>query len=78
MKKNILYIIFINMNKIKAKLKYKANSFEILKDGDHVICSVSKKEIPLKSLSYWNVELQEAYFSPLEAQQRYDEIKNKK
>ena len=66
------------MNKIKAKLKYKANSFEILKEGDHVICSVSNKIIPLKNLNYWNVELQEAYYSPVEAQKRYEEIKKKK
>tara|TARA_B100001093_G_C26385004_1_gene824608 strand:+ start:258 stop:455 length:198 start_codon:yes stop_codon:yes gene_type:complete len=65
------------MNKIKAKLKYKANSFDIIKNGDHVICAVSKQEIPLENLSYWNVELQEAYFSPIEAQKRYQEIKKK-
>ena len=33
------------MNKIKAKLKYKPNSFEIIEDGDHVVCSISKKLI---------------------------------
>ena len=27
---------------------------------------VSGKEIQLKNLNYWNVELQEAYYSPLE------------
>ena len=26
------------------------------------------KNIPLNKLTYWNVELQEAYFSPKEAQ----------
>jgi len=26
---------------------------------------------------YWNVELQEAYFSPREAQQRYEELNKK-
>ena len=66
------------MNKKKAKLKYLANSFEVIEDGDHVICSVSKKEIPLEKLNYWNVDLQEAYFSPIEAKIRYEEIKNKK
>ena len=58
------------MNKIKAKLLYKQNSFEIIKEGDHVICSVSKKEIPLEKLNYWNVDLQEAYFSYIEASQK--------
>ena len=66
------------MNKKKAKLKYLPNSFEIIEDGDHVICHVSKKEIPIEKLNYWNVDLQEAYFSPVEAKIRYEEIKNNK
>ena len=36
------------MNKKKAKLKYKANSFEVLEEGDHVVCAVSKKNISRK------------------------------
>jgi|TARA_B100001093_G_scaffold177675_1_gene170313 hypothetical protein len=63
------------MNKIKAKIKFKANSFDIIEQGDYVICSVSKKQIPLEKLNYWNVELQEAYFSPIEVKKRYEEIK---
>ena len=59
------------MNKTKAKIKFKANSFDIIEDGDHVICAVSKKIIPLENLNYWNVELQEAYFSPKEANERF-------
>ena len=55
------------MNKIKAKLRYKQNFFEIIEEGDYVICAISKKEIPIKNLSYWNVDLQEAYFSYIEA-----------
>jgi hypothetical protein len=66
------------MNKKKAKLKYLPNSFEVIEDGDYVICSVSKKEIPIEKLNYWNVDLQEAYLSPVEAKTRYEEIKNKK
>ena len=52
------------MNKKKAKLQFKHNSFDIIEEGDFVVCAISGKEIPLKDLSYWNVELQEAYFSP--------------
>mgnify|MGYP001172156636 FL=1 len=63
------------MNGIKAKLKYLANTFEVLENGDYVECAVSKKKIPLKNLSYWNVELQEAYFSPIEVKQRYEKLK---
>jgi len=61
----------------KAKLKYKANNFEILDEGDYVLCAVSGKKIDINKLTYWNVELQEAYFSPKEAQQRYEELKKK-
>ena len=50
-----------------AKLKYLPNNFEILEPGDHVICAVSNKKIPLESLSYWNVEDQEPYYSYIEA-----------
>ena len=60
-----------------AKLKFNANDFEIIEEGDYVICSVSGKNIPLNQLTYWNVELQEAYFSPKEAQQRYEELNKK-
>ena len=53
-----------------AKLKYLPNKFEIIEPGDHVICAVSKKKIPLNELTYWNVDLQEAYFSPKEVKKR--------
>ena len=66
------------MNNIKAKIKYKSNSFEVVEDGDHVICAVSKKKIPLQNLNYWNVTLQEAYNSPIEAKIRFEEIKKNK
>ncbi len=53
-----------------AKLKYLPNNFEIIENGDHVICAVSGKKIQLEKLSYWNVELQEAYFSFVEASKK--------
>ena len=65
------------MNAHKAKLKYNPNGFEIIEGGDYVVCVVSGKNIPLDKLTYWNVELQEAYFSPKEAQQRYEELNKK-
>ena len=46
-----------------AILKYLPNNFKVVEDGDHVICAVSGKKILLDQLTYWNVELQEAYFS---------------
>ena len=63
------------MSRVKAKLKYLANTFEIIEKGDYVECAVSKKKIPLENLNYWNVELQEAYFSPLEVKKRFEELK---
>ena len=48
-------------------LKYFPNNFEVLENGDHVICAVSGKKINLDQLVYWNVELQEPYFSYKEA-----------
>ena len=66
------------MNKKKAKLIYKPNSFDIIEEGSFVICAVSGKEIALSQLTYWNVELQEAYFSPLEAKERFNSLKDKK
>jgi|TARA_B110000914_G_scaffold203711_1_gene197565 hypothetical protein len=66
------------MNKKKANLKYKANTFEIIEEGDHVVCAVSKKQIPLEDLNYWNVEQQEAYSSPVEVKIKFDELNKKK
>ena len=63
------------MNKKKAKLKYKHNSFDIVEVGDYVLCSISGKKIPLDELNYWNVELQEAYYSPLEVNERFKQLK---
>jgi len=54
------------INKL-AKLKFLPNNFEIIENGDHVICAISKKKIPLENLNYWNVEKQEAYYSYVEA-----------
>ena len=55
------------MFKKLAKLKYLTNNFEVIQDGDHVICAISGKKIPLEKLTYWSVEDQEAYFSYIEA-----------
>ena len=60
------------MNKL-AKLKYLPNNFEIMEEGDHVVCAISGKKIPLEKLNYWNVDEQEAYYSYIEAS-----IKNEK
>ena len=62
------------MNKKKAILRYGPNNFEIIEDGDYVVCAISKKQILLENLNYWNVELQEAYYSPIEVKIKYEEL----
>ena len=63
------------MFKKLAKLKYLPNNFKVIKKGDYVICAVSGKKISLENLSYWNVELQEAYYSYVEASIKRDQDK---
>ena len=63
------------MYKKLAKIKYLPNNFQIIEDGDHVICAISGKKISIKKLTYWNVETQEPYFSYVEASQKRDRIK---
>ena len=65
------------MSKKKAKLIFKHNYFDIVEEGDYVLCGISGKEIPLQNLNYWNVDLQEAYFSPTEVDKRIKILKNK-
>ena len=65
------------MFKKLAKIKYQPNNFKIIEDGDHVICAISGKKISIESLNYWNVELQEAYFSYVEASYKREELVKK-
>tara|TARA_B100000035_G_scaffold307101_1_gene309946 strand:- start:300 stop:485 length:186 start_codon:yes stop_codon:yes gene_type:complete len=55
------------MTKKLAKIKYLPNNFQVLEEGDYVECAVTGKKINLQDLTYWNVELQEPYFSYIEA-----------
>ena len=65
------------MTKKLAKIKYLPNNFEILEDGDHVICAISGKKISLNELNYWNVDLQEPYYSYVEANKKREKIEKK-
>tara|TARA_B100001059_G_scaffold26835_1_gene21555 strand:- start:614 stop:814 length:201 start_codon:yes stop_codon:yes gene_type:complete len=65
------------MFKKLAKLRYLPNNFKIIEHGDHVICAISGKKIPLDNLNYWNVELQEPYYSYVEASLKREELKIK-
>ena len=64
------------MTKI-AKIKYLPNNFQIIENGSHVVCAVSVKKINIENLIYWNVELQEPYFSYKEAYKKREEINKK-
>ena len=65
------------MNKKLAKLRYLPNNFQIIENGDYVVCAISGKKISLDNLNYWNVELQEPYYSYIEAHKKKEELKKK-
>ena len=65
------------MTKKLAKIKYLPNNFQIIEAGDYVECAVSGKKIEIENLTYWNVELQEAYFSYKEAFEKREELNKK-
>jgi len=44
-----------------ARLHYLANGFRVLSPGDHVVCAVTGRRIPLEELKYWSSSRQEAY-----------------
>ena len=70
--RDIMYNLL--MDKKKAKLIFKHNSFDIIEQGDYVLCAISGKKILLRDLNYWNVDLQEAYYSPLEVKERLKQL----
>ena len=56
-----------------ARLHSLAGTFQVLSNGDHVICAVTGARIPLHELKYWSVERQEPYVdaaASLEAEKR--------
>ncbi|MBD1162341.1 DUF2093 domain-containing protein [Pelagibacterales bacterium SAG-MED12] len=65
------------MNKKLAKIKYLPNNFKIIEQGDYVICAVSGKKISLENLNYWNVDLQEPYYSYVEASKKKGGVRKK-
>ena len=65
------------MSKKKAKVIFKHNYFDIVEDGDYVLCAISGKEIYLQNLNYWNVDLQEPYYSYKEAFKKREELSKK-
>ena len=65
------------MIKKLAKIKYLPNNFQVIEPGDYVECAISGKKINIEDLTYWNVELQEAYFSYEEAFKKREILKKK-
>ena len=58
-----------------ATLRYGDGTYEVICAGSYVICAVSERRILLEDLRYWSVDRQEAYASPQQALQRYEEIR---
>ena len=65
------------MKKKLAKIKYLPNNFQIIEQGDYVECAVSGKKIDLENLTYWNVDLQEPYYSYEEASEKREFLSKK-
>ena len=63
------------MFKKLAKIKYLPNNFKVIEEGDYVVCAISEKKISLDELNYWNVDLQEPYFSYVEAYKKRENNK---
>ena len=65
------------MIKKLAKIKYLPNNFQIIEEGDYVVCAISGKKINIENLTYWNVDLQEPYYSFKEAMEKREKINKK-
>ena len=51
----------MSFKEIEAIVEYGDGSFNVIRHGTYVICSVTKKRIQLSELKYWSVERQEPY-----------------
>jgi hypothetical protein len=56
-----------------AEVEYLDGEYRVVKSGSFVACAVTGEPIPLESLRYWSVDLQEAYASPAIALRRFQE-----
>ncbi len=71
------------MNKLdpggpEALVQYGDNEITVLRQGLFVRCAVTGERIMLDELRYWNVDLQEAYRGPEEAQKRWRDLNGHK
>lgn len=56
-----------------ARVRYLDGTIRLISEGDHVLCAVTGKAIPIQHIKYWSVERQEAYAdaaASLEAERR--------
>ena len=56
-----------------ARVHYMAGTFRLLSAGDHVVCAMTGRRIPLDELRYWSVARQQPYATAeasLEAERR--------
>ena len=58
----------------QATLHYGDGEYAVLKPGRFVTCAVSGRSVPLETLRYWSVSMQEAYAGPEEAFQRLGQV----
>jgi len=59
-----------------AQLEYLDGEYRVIRPGAYVVCAVTGVPIPVESLRYWNVDLQEAYATPGVALKRHQETGN--
>lgn len=57
----------------RAELEYLDGEYRVNKPGTFVLCAVTGIQIPIESLRYWSVELQEAYATAEVALKRFQE-----
>lgn len=53
--------MLMSNNGREARLHYMQGTFRVLTPGDHVVCAVTGRRIPLDALRYWSVARQQAY-----------------
>ena len=56
-----------------AEVEYLDGEYRVVRPGSFVYCAVTGEPIPLESLRYWSVDLQEAYATPAIALRRFQE-----
>ncbi len=61
-----------------AELEYGDGDFTIIRPGAHVLCAETGQQISLHNLSYWSVELQEAYIDADAATTRWKTLQARK